>query len=68
MDTGMNRQEAESLAETVRNVSRHPAYVVADEGYFAIEVRVERRDGPETFALRDESDWVWLRERIGRRD
>lgn len=68
MDTGMNRQEAESLAEAVRNVSQNPVYVVTEEGYFAIEVRVPRRDGQDTFTLRDESDWVWLRERIGRLD
>jgi len=37
---------------------------VPDAGFFAVQVVVNRPEGPETYTLYDDSDWRWLRERI----
>lgn len=65
--SGMDRQEAASLATVVQASTGHDVRVVPDEHFYAVEVRVEHGGDPGTFLLRDESDWRWLSERIGRR-
>jgi hypothetical protein len=58
----MSRQEAESLAHTVRDaVSAAHVLVRPDDAEWAVEVSTPRGG---SFWLRDEDDWEWLRPQI----
>jgi hypothetical protein len=66
MDTGMTRQQAESVAALVHDACAHGVEVVQDGGFFVVQVNRESSEGTDTYTLYDDADWSWLRERIVR--
>jgi hypothetical protein len=59
-DEGMSESSACALAEEVKAASGLPVSVEADDDFFLVAVV----KGHETYYLRDNEDWAWLRDRI----
>jgi hypothetical protein len=57
----MTQDEAQTLAERVRGVTPHTVSVKAEDAYFVVVVT---KGSGDTWTVRDEQDWAWMRERI----
>lgn len=53
--------EAQVLAELVRDATHHSASVEAEDAYFVVVVV---KGSGQTWTMRDEQDWAWMRDRI----
>ncbi len=61
VDAGMTQDEALTLSERVRNATHHAVSVEAENAYFVVVVT---NGSVDTWAVRDEQDWQWMRDRI----
>ena len=57
----MTQDEAQTLAERVRGETHHRVSVEAEDAYFVVVVI---KGSGDTWTVRDEQDWDWMRERI----
>ena len=61
MHLGTSRSEAQALANLVLESIPHAVTVEPEDGFFVVVIKKESGD---TWSVRDQDDWAWLKDRI----